>query len=259
MTDLARELDRIAAAAFPAIENVHLDGWVLRDSGRAPWGRTRSVWTAHAGTSVTLPDRLAAVRRFYKDRHFPALFMVSDHSEPTELVQALRADGWAPWMGAQVQALIPLAELAGDRWKRQPAIRISTEAWSAASADLQGWDDDTTAANAELLARTPGEVVGVAAMKSNAIVGLGRGVVTEGWLGIFGMVTTAEHRGTGVGASVLAELIRLGKEIGATGAYLQVETVNTAALALYAAAGFEPVYEYDYWAPSDASSRDSYC
>ena len=138
------------------------------------------------------------------------------------------------------------------------AARISTEIWSAASADLQGWDDDTAIANAELLARTPGDVIGVAATVKGSIVGLGRGVVTEGWLGIFGMVTAAEHRGLGVGASVLAELLREGRRLGATGAYLQVEADNAPALALYAAAGFTPAYDYDYWAPAEASTRDPY-
>ena len=80
-----------------------------------------------------------------------------------------------------------------------------------------------------------------------------------GWLGIFGMVTAAEHRGLGVGASVLAELLREGRRLGATGAYLQVEADNAPALALYAAAGFTPAYDYDYWAPAEASTRDAYC
>jgi ribosomal protein S18 acetylase RimI-like enzyme len=260
VTDLSRHLDRIAADAFPAIENVDLDGWILRASGLAPWARTRSVWTAHAGDSLTMTQRLAAVRAFYDGRPYPPLFMVCDHSHPAGLPDALMADGWSPWDGAQVQAVTPSPPLSGDRWCRVPAQRVSTDAWSEASRVIQGWDDATAAANADLLTRTPGTVVGVAATGDNgSVIGLGRGVVFDGWLGIFAMITAADDRGRGVGASVVAELLRQGAALGAVGAYLQVERHNTAALALYRAAGFTGVYDYDYWAPSEASTRDSYC
>jgi ribosomal protein S18 acetylase RimI-like enzyme len=218
------------------------------------------VWTAQAGDSLTMAERLAAVREFYDGRPYPPLFMVCDHSQPAGLRVTLVTDGWSPWDGAQLQAVSPIPSLTGERWDRVPVDVTSNVAWSEASRDLQEWSDDTVAANAELLARTPGTVVAVVAWGDDgSVVGLGRGVVTDGWLGIFGMITAADHRGGGIGSAVLAELLRQGAALGAVGAYLQVERQNAPALALYRVAGFTAVYDYDYWAPSEASSRDSYC
>ena len=66
------------------------------------------------------------------------------------------------------------------------------------------------------------------------------------WLGIYGMWTRPEHRGQGIGKSVIGALSAWAVEHGAIGLYLQVENSNAAAQQLYERIGFRAVYGYHY-------------
>jgi N-acetylglutamate synthase len=76
---------------------------------------------------------------------------------------------------------------------------------------------------------------------------VGRGVVSDGLLGIFHIATRADRRRSGLGRAIVATLIDWGKRQGAAQAYLQVITQNRPARALYHSVGFKPCYTYDYW------------
>jgi ribosomal protein S18 acetylase RimI-like enzyme len=73
-------------------------------------------------------------------------------------------------------------------------------------------------------------------------------VAVEGqWAGIFGMRTVPEHRRRGLARMVFESLCATARAAGASRGYLQVEAANAAAVALYAAKGFEEAYRYSYW------------
>src|SRR5262249_1011848 len=69
-------------------------------------------------------------------------------------------------------------------------------------------------------------------------VAIGRGVVTGNWLGIAAMAARPEHRGNGLARRILRTLLAWGARRGAARCYLQVETANAPAVALYTGAGF---------------------
>lgn len=79
------------------------------------------------------------------------------------------------------------------------------------------------------------------------IVCCGRGVVGEGWLGVFDVATETGLRRQGLAALLMDGLMEWGREHGAASAYLQVEATNAAALRLYGRLGFEALYRYVYW------------
>ena len=61
------------------------------------------------------------------------------------------------------------------------------------------------------------------------------------------MRTDQAFRGRGLAGRVLAGIAAVAEQRGIARAFLQVEDVNTPALALYRRAGFETVWSYDYW------------
>ena len=75
---------------------------------------------------------------------------------------------------------------------------------------------------------------------------MGFGVCDDGWLGIFGMHTSPSHRRAGVASDLVTALRLSAEDRGATGAYLQVETGNAAAIALYERHDFEISHGYHY-------------
>ena len=65
-----------------------------------------------------------------------------------------------------------------------------------------------------------------------------------------------EHRRNGLGTLMCGELVRWGRENGATHAYLQVAVDNTDAQALYRDLGFGEHHRYRYARPDDAIGRE---
>jgi ribosomal protein S18 acetylase RimI-like enzyme len=78
------------------------------------------------------------------------------------------------------------------------------------------------------------------------VVACGMGVVQEGFVGLFDIVTAAGFRKRGFGRQIVLDLLAWGKRRGAHTAYLQAMLDNGPALRLYSKAGFREVYRYWY-------------
>ena len=76
---------------------------------------------------------------------------------------------------------------------------------------------------------------------------VGRGVVENGWLGIYQIATLPDARRRGFANGVMTALLEWGKSQTAQNAYLQVVSGNAPARTLYKGLGFQPLYTYDYW------------
>jgi GNAT superfamily N-acetyltransferase len=81
-------------------------------------------------------------------------------------------------------------------------------------------------------------------VEDGVTVAIGRGVVTNGWLGIAAMEVRPEYRRRGLAKRILRGLLAWGAEQGATRTYIQAEAGNAAALALYTGQGFKPHHRY---------------
>jgi RimJ/RimL family protein N-acetyltransferase len=77
-------------------------------------------------------------------------------------------------------------------------------------------------------------------------LGVGLAVCERGWAGLFGVATAASARRRGIARGVVHALARWSAEHGAQRIYLQVETGNEPAHALYASAGFRRSHGYHY-------------
>src|SRR5262249_39836880 len=77
------------------------------------------------------------------------------------------------------------------------------------------------------------QALGASLAVEGEVAGVGFGVLDDGWLGVFGMGTAPAHRRRGIATDVLLALLAAGRARGADRAYLQVETDNPGAIALY--------------------------
>lgn len=233
-------LDRVAADAWPAIERAEHDGWLLR-AARTPDGApvTRR---ANSGLPLTpLTDgHLDAVTAFYRARGGRPLLQVSD----PDLADALAALGWH---GVSPTLVMTGALPDGDAALVEPT---PSESWLTAWWSVDGGTPAGLDVARQCLAGI-GSPTGYAAVvrENGQVVAVGRGVVQQGWLGVFAMGVLPDHRRRGLGRQVLGALGAWGAALGASRAYLQVEVGNTAARSLYAHAGLEPAYDYRYWSP----------
>jgi GNAT superfamily N-acetyltransferase len=78
---------------------------------------------------------------------------------------------------------------------------------------------------------------------------IGLGVVLDGTLGVFDVVTAPTYRRRGLARLVMGSLRRWGADAGATSSFLQVHGGNAGAIALYESLGFTTGYTYVYLVP----------
>ncbi|ONH58526.1 GNAT family N-acetyltransferase [Frankia sp. CcI49] len=246
--ELARELEGLAHRAWPPLRERNFAGWVLRESAGSS-RRGNSVWAR--GDVPDLADGLRVVRSFYEAAGLPATFQVTPVARPAGLLDALDDAGYddagptdvcvAPLTGL----LVTRPDPAGARLEITCADRPDARWIGVAGQVLTTFAAQLTGSLAVLTAmRLPQRYLTL--LLDGNPVGVGRGVLDRGWLGIYSMATLPVARGLGVAGRVLAELARWAREGGADQAYLQVERDSADARGLYTRRGFRPVYEYSY-------------
>src|SRR6185295_5999919 len=91
VNELARELEPIAAAVWPARETIALDGWLLRFSDGYS-SRANSVSTL--SFDGVLAPAIASVEAAYRTRGLAPQFQISPASRPVGLEQTLIERGY---------------------------------------------------------------------------------------------------------------------------------------------------------------------
>ena len=244
---LVREIEEVSARAWPALETRDVDGWVMRAGGGVT-GRANSVWPRADLGVLDLDSKLAAVAEFYASHALPAALQLSPTSQPEGLAQALSERGYIkrkPPRSVQTAPLGPL-ENVGQAARGQLLEEVDDRWYAVVAAVNRSFAQRPKVAMALL--------AGVRQPSAYALVTIGgepaaagRAVVDGRWVGVYNMATVPHHRRQGAAQAVLATLAQWAGERGADTAYLQMESDNEAAPALYAKAGFAPCYEYQFW------------
>ena len=207
---------------WPDVETRPLGGWLLRAAppydGRLR-RRANSV-LAMGEPGVALPEAVSVIREFYAERDRPALAQVEIGSpEEAGLVEA----GWAPvpdkdnhfMIGSVAQVLRNAPSLSED----EVVFLTPAPGSSRAEADIEG------------RAR-------------------GRAALDGDWVGLHTVEVDPDHRRRGLARRVIVELLDWAASLGATTAWLHVETHNAAAIGLYEGLGFRTHHTARYLTPS---------
>lgn len=252
------ELARAGARAWQPVESESLGGWTLRAAaGEADAEGRRRGFTRRANSVLPLgePGRpldeaLEHVVRWYGERGLPAYAQIATGAEGTqEVLGAALADrGWVPEVSARVLtgALAPLADReAGDvRLARatdplwlglynRSGARPAPEAVAVLESGPSTWFATVDG--------TADEATG------GAPLAIGRCVVDGRWAGFSAVEVSPGHRRRGLATRVVAALAERALAEGASAAWLQVESDNAGALALYERLGFSTHHHYHHY------------
>ena len=224
-------LERVAADAWPPLEQVEVDGWRLRASA----GVTR-----RANSALPLSDALPvdAVVAFYRARGLPAVVQVSDAGTDDALAEL----GWQRDIAVEVMSgPVPTGASAAtvgaepdDAW---------LDCWWA--VDGRGGPEQLAVAR-QMLGRIAAPAGYASVVQDGQVVAVGRAVAQEGHVGVFSMAVRPQLRRRGLGRQVLQALGGWSVDHGARRAYLQVFDGNVEARSLYASAGFTTAHHYHY-------------
>jgi ribosomal protein S18 acetylase RimI-like enzyme len=218
-----RALEHAAALAWPGTEQHWHDGWLLRAGGGYTSRANSAVPLDFSATIAALPG----VIEWYAQRDLQ------------------------PWL-ALPERLVPVGE-AGIKNTR---VMVNDLSGGEAHAEVTMLDRPDpawlTCYEREvpvpvLTAVVDGEVV----FASVAGAAVGRGAVTTApdgtvWLGISAVHVATAHRIRGHARVLCQALIDWGAQRGATRAYVEVLTDNTAAIALYSGLGFVLHHHHRY-------------
>ncbi|MGW7333380.1 GNAT family N-acetyltransferase [Streptomyces sp. NPDC054840] len=234
------ELARVAARAWQPLESERLGDWTLRAA--AGFTRRANSVLPLGDPGIPLEDALARVTSWYARRSLPAYVQVATGAAGTQemLGAELERRGWASEVSAEVRigALAPVGDVDAPAAGAVRLTRVPDEEWLGRYGKVRDPD----------LARrmlVEGPSVWFAALSGGRAIG--RCVVDGRWAGFAAVTVDPAHRREGLATAVMAALARRALEEGASAAWLQVETDNPGALALYDALGFARHHTYHHY------------
>jgi GNAT superfamily N-acetyltransferase len=240
----ADELERAAARGWIA-DHRPLGSWLLR-SGNGFTNRANSC-LAVGDPGTELPRAAGMIIDFYTAHELEPKAQVVTGSATERQFREL---GWQPTGIETTVMTIPLSELIGDH-RRDQDVRLDPELaddWWQGYLEYRPIPDHDVARR---LLTGPPPVALAAVRRDDQVVSVGRGQVSDEWLGIAGLWTRPAYRRRGLATKIIIELGHWAARTGARNAYLQVETKNTGAVAAYRSLGFRPHHEYRYLRPAD--------
>ncbi|OZF31367.1 GNAT family N-acetyltransferase [Rhodococcus sp. 14-2496-1d] len=246
-TSEIRSLEAAAADGWPGVEREWIDGWQLR-FGHGFTGRANSAVPLEPGASTT-PETLARITARYAARGLPPTLALPDRLGTPPA-------GWSTYNESAVMAadISDLVLREGDS-----AITVTSEPSRQWLDRLYYQGRAAPAGAAEVVSAVRGGTLGFGMIgpRSSSAAAVGRAAVTTApdgrcWVGLTSLWVSPEHRRNGLGTLMCGELVRWGRERGATHAYLQVADENTRAVALYRDLGFADHHRYRYARPENA-------
>ena len=230
-------VEELAARAWPAVETLRVGGWLLRHTPTLTRRRSNSALPL-AGDH----GDLALVEDFYARRGARALVQVSPAEERTGLDADLARRGWTREGATDVLVADTGAALARTAPGEVALADRPDAGWIAAWAACEQRPDAEEHANAVLARIEP--ATAYARAPDDLAVGLA--VYERGWAGLFCVATAESARGRGIAGHVVHALTTWAVDRGARGLYLQVDSANAPAHALYERAGFTRSHGYHY-------------
>ncbi|HET8984307.1 MAG TPA: GNAT family N-acetyltransferase, partial [Trueperaceae bacterium] len=196
-----------------------------------------------------VPASLEAVAESYRQRGLPPKVRWTPVA-PASVATEAEAGGWTS-AGEVVVMVAPRTSVVD--YRAPPAgveatiLSAPDDGWSGVYLDANG--DGSGPARLRLAVEAPEKKAYASIVVDGVTAAIGLGVVLEGTLGIFDLVTAPAYRRRGLARIVMSSLQRWGVAAGATSTFLQVHGGNAGAISLYGSLGFSTGYTYVYIVP----------
>ena len=240
---MIRTLEELTLNAWPALQSMLYDGWLLRFSG----GYTRRSNSINPLYPSTLPvaEKIEFCQDVYHAHSLPVVFKLTSHSQPAGLDEILVQQGYRRDAPTSVQ----LMDLHDWQAETPAAVHLAVQAdadWQDAFSRMSGIAPDRRQLHEHILAAIVPQACFASIYAAGEIAACGLGVVQDAFIGLYDIVTDMRFRRRGFGLSLVRGLLGWGVSQGAHQAYLQVMLDNAPAQRLYKRVGFQEIYQYWY-------------
>lgn len=238
---LARRVEEASLNAWPAMQQLILDGWVLRFA---------RGFTKRANSVVPLyPSRLPAAEKIrycenlYARERLTTTFRLTSILDNLSLDEALAARGYE----RVDPTLVMSCALNPSTFSTDARVREVTQAeWLKLYASFADLPAAAQALHAALLSGIRTDRQFAVLTEGGAPRACGLAVTDYELTGLFDVITHPDSRGRGFGEALVRSQLAWAAEQGAACAYLQVVENNVPARRLYDRLGFKLLYRYWY-------------
>lgn len=242
---LVRRLEAVGFRAWPAA-SVQYDGsWQVRLNGGYGSKRLNCVVPLDPSDSRDIGPRLGkAGRRFAS--HGRTLLVRETPLTPPAVLEFMREQGWERFESVTVMTCDLVSCDLPDTMDHLPSHDIGR--FVDAYLTLAGEDASLKPGLAEVVsAIKPPAGLFIIEDPETGPLATALCVQDNDLAGILSVCVDQSARRQGRGTEILSTALRWARMRGARSAWLQVETDNAPALALYAKFGFTEAYRYHYW------------
>lgn len=244
---LYKSIEEISLNTWPAEQSALLNGWILRTaSGYTK--RANSVnplYGAEESYADTL-DRIKLAEQYYEDAGLEPVFKITPYIQPANLDSILADRGYSIVQPSSVR-LIDLEQLSAQesRYSVQIQDKLSTE-WLDTFVELAELSKEQRNTLTRMLFASHLQQGYALLLDKGIPTTCGLGVIQQGYIGIYDIVTAPFYRRQGMAKQLLLELLLWGRSQGARSSFLQVVQDNHGASALYDQLGYKEIYQYWY-------------
>ncbi|MBN1978012.1 MAG: GNAT family N-acetyltransferase [Anaerolineae bacterium] len=241
---LARRIEEAGLNAWPALQQMLYDGWVLRFSK----GYTKRANSANAlyPSAIDTREKVAFCEARYRARELRPIFRITPFA-PADLDGILEARGY------ELVDTTLVLHLDLDQPTSSPSEQVRQESlddWLPIFCRLKSSSLEDHRTHREILKAILGRCFYASLTVSGEAISCALGVLEGEFFGLFDVVTAPEHRNKGHGMALLSSMLDWAQENGARHAYLGVVELNSPARRLYDKLGFQEVYRYWYRVPN---------
>jgi N-acetylglutamate synthase len=243
---LCETVEEVCLNAWPALQEVHYDGWILRFAD----GYTRRTNSANAARRGVLPirEKIAHCEELYRRHGLPLVFRVLSFAEDA-LDAQLAAEGFRAIDETSTLYAEDLCGLPPPRHPAELSPNPPGEEWLAARRAFQGLSPVETAKLEKVLGTLAiPAIFGAVRGPDGRIVSIAKGAVHRGMVCLNLVASDPAALRQGYSRSCVTAILNWAIEThGAHAACLQVVSANAPAIALYRQLGFaRELYRYHY-------------
>jgi ribosomal protein S18 acetylase RimI-like enzyme len=240
---MIRKIEEISMHAWPALQTIHYDGWVVRFASGVT-KRSNSVNPIYNST-LNVVDKIKYCEKLYFSKNLPTCFKITEISQPGELDKILESYGYKHEFDISVQ-LMNINGLNSDIDKNAHITQETNNLWIDHYIKWNEMDLSIKPVMKKIFNKIVLPKCFITYKFQGLPIGCGLGVIKDRFLGVFDIVIDKPYRNQGFGTILIENILKWGKSKGAANAYLQVLANNDQALELYKKVGFRERYKYWY-------------
>lgn len=240
---MQRFYEELAMNAWPAHQTLLYDGWVIRLADGYT-RRANSVNPIYPST-ISIEEKIEKCEKLFSEKGLSTTYKITEASFPENL------DGILASKGYQLNALtiLKVLNLEGIPEPADMNIEVFTdysEYWTENYCRLNNVRPEDIEPMRRILQNIIPQKFFITLYCNGEAAACGLGVLENSHIGLFDIIVDSRHRRKGLGEQLILNLLKLGKENGASKSYLQVMANNEPAVSLYSKIGFKECYRYWY-------------